>query len=77
MIAGLDLPDSGRGAGQRPARHGPGADRGMVFQKYTSFAWLTVAQNIEYGLKHQGRPASRAAQTWSSHLIEAVGLNGL
>ena len=28
-----------------------GRDRGMVFQTYTSFAWLTVRQNVEYGLK--------------------------
>ena len=33
---------------------GPGPDRGMVFQKYTSFAWLTVAQNIGYGLELKG-----------------------
>jgi len=33
---------------------GPGADRGMVFQGYTLFPWLTVRQNIEYGLKLSG-----------------------
>jgi NitT/TauT family transport system ATP-binding protein len=33
-----------------------GADRGMVFQQYTSFGWLTVRQNVEYGLKLKGVP---------------------
>jgi NitT/TauT family transport system ATP-binding protein len=50
-----------------------GRDRGMVFQAYTSFAWLTVRQNVEYGLRLQGVPAGeRRAQ--SDKYLSAVGL---
>src|SRR6266478_7560008 len=51
IIAGLDQPDSGEVLVNGKPVTGPGRDRGMVFQKYTSFPWLTVAGNIEYGMK--------------------------
>src|SRR3954451_9549834 len=45
----------------------------MVFQAYTSFAWLTVQENVEYGLKLKGVPKDeRAAQ--AKKYVEAVGL---
>jgi ATP-binding cassette subfamily B protein len=52
IIAGLDRPTSGRVIldGQEVA--GPGADRGMVFQSYTLFPWLTVRENIAFGVEH-------------------------
>jgi len=47
----------------------------MVFQKYTSFPWLTVADNIAYGLKlHGTSPVER--QKIVAHLIKGVGLSG-
>ena len=50
-----------------------GKDRGMVFQAYTSFGWLTVRQNVEYGLKLQGvAPAERRAD--AEKYLKAVGL---
>jgi len=55
--------------------HCPGKDRGMVFQKYTSFPWLSVADNIGYGLKINGVPADKRKDT-VSRLIEEVGLKG-
>ena len=75
MIAGLDFPTSGEVLVNGRPVTGPGADRGMVFQKYTSFGWLTVSQNIEYGLKIRGTPEAERRQI-VSHLIEATGLKG-
>ena len=50
-----------------------GRDRGMVFQQYTSFAWLTVRENVEYGLKLQGIPAKQRHEQ-SQKYLEEVGL---
>jgi ABC-type nitrate/sulfonate/bicarbonate transport system ATPase subunit len=75
MIAGLDRPDSGQVLVNGKPVGGPGRDRGMVFQKYTSFPWLTVADNIAYGPKINGVPAGEREKT-VQHLIEAVGLAG-
>lgn len=51
----------------------PGADRGMVFQSYTLFPWLTVRANIEYGPKRKGLPAEQRKQIVDQYLNE-VGL---
>lgn len=50
-----------------------GRDRGMVFQAYTSFGWLTVRQNVEYGLKLRGVPKSDRRQV-SDKILRSVGL---
>ncbi|HTL29954.1 MAG TPA: ABC transporter ATP-binding protein [Tepidisphaeraceae bacterium] len=75
LIAGLDRPDAGDVLvnGKRVA--GPGRDRGMVFQKYTSFPWLTVAENVEYGLKINGTPKEERDRIVAP-LIQEVGLAG-
>ncbi|MGV8917141.1 MAG: ABC transporter ATP-binding protein [Pseudomonas sp.] len=52
---------------------GPGADRGMVFQGYTLFPWLTVRQNIEFGLKRRNMPAAQRKEIVDYYLNE-VGL---
>lgn len=75
LIAGLDKPDSGEVLVNDQPVHGPGKDRGMVFQKYTSFPWLTVADNIAYGLKING-VAAEARKPAVEQLIHAVGLSG-
>lgn len=51
MIAGLDEISGGDIIIQDRNIIGPGADRGMVFQAYTLFPWMTVADNIKFGLK--------------------------
>ena len=75
MIAGLDFPTTGEVVVNGKRVEGPGPDRGMVFQKYTSFAWLTVAENIEYGLKLKGTGEKERKGT-VAHLVEATGLAG-
>jgi len=75
LIAGLDRPDSGEILVNDQPVYGPGKDRGMVFQKYTSFPWLTVAHNIAYGLKINGMPPERCKET-VAQLIQAIGLSG-
>jgi NitT/TauT family transport system ATP-binding protein len=47
----------------------------MVFQKYTSFPWLTVADNIAYGLELQGTPAPEREKI-VAHLVKGIGLSG-
>ncbi len=75
LIAGLDRPDTGAVVVNGSPVTGPSRDRGMVFQRYTSFPWLTVAQNIEYGMKINGAPETERRQT-VARLIEEVGLAG-
>jgi NitT/TauT family transport system ATP-binding protein len=75
LVAGLDTASSGRVALDGRPIAGPGPDRGMVFQSYTLFPWLTVAENIAFGLREKGMPvAARGAivRQW----LERVGLTG-
>ena len=53
-VAGLLPPTKGEVLLDGQPVSAPGRDRGMVFQAYTSFGWLTVQENVEYGLKLQG-----------------------
>jgi NitT/TauT family transport system ATP-binding protein len=53
--------------------HGPSRDRGMVFQAYTSFAWLKVRENVEYGLKLAGVSAPERKKR-AIEALEQVGL---
>jgi NitT/TauT family transport system ATP-binding protein len=75
LIAGLDRADTGEVTVNEQPVHGPGKDRGMVFQKYTSFPWLTVAGNIAYGLKINGVPEGKRKET-VAQLVQEVGLSG-
>ena len=73
ILAGLDEPSSGQMLLDGKAVHGPGPDRGMVFQGYTLFPWRTVLQNVMFGpqMRGLGREAARAeALEW----VEIVGL---
>ena len=59
MVAGLEEPDLGTmDLGGEPIE-GPDKSRGMVFQRYTSFDWMTVQKNVEYGMRINGVPAAR------------------
>lgn len=59
IIAGLEFPTYGSvKAFEQPVK-GPGPDRGMIFQAYTSFPWLTARQNVEYGMRVMGVPKAQ------------------
>jgi len=53
--------------------HGPGPDRGMMFQEFALFPWKTVAGNIAWGLEVQGAPRARIEETVARYL-EMIGL---
>ncbi|MEX6502920.1 ABC transporter ATP-binding protein [Pseudomonas zhanjiangensis] len=73
LTAGLAEPSAGQiHVGGRQVE-GPGADRGMVFQSYTLFPWLTVRQNIAFGLRRRGQSAAQCRETVDYYLNE-VGL---
>jgi NitT/TauT family transport system ATP-binding protein len=73
VLAGLETPTAGTVTLDGRPVEGPGPDRGMVFQGYTLFPWLTVLGNVMFGLRMQGvgHDESRSqALEW----IELVGL---
>ncbi len=73
QIAGLDTPSSGEiRIGGMPVR-GPSPDRGMVFQNYTLYPWMTVQENTEFGLKLQGISKSERRER-ASYYLNVVGL---
>jgi NitT/TauT family transport system ATP-binding protein len=73
IVAGLDKPTEGAVLLNGKAVTAPGPDRGMVFQSYTLFPWLTVAENIAFGLKEKGM-AERERNEIVASYIEKVGL---
>lgn len=75
IIGGLDEASAGEVLLDGKAVSGPGADRGMVFQGYSLFPWLTVQKNVEFGLKMKKvSPAERAEH--AREYIRLVGLEG-
>ncbi|WP_315778112.1 MULTISPECIES: ABC transporter ATP-binding protein [unclassified Bradyrhizobium] len=75
IVAGLDHPTSGKVLLDGNEVTGPGADRGMVFQSYTLFPWLSVRENIAFGLRERGvSEAERNAI--ADRFINQIGLKG-
>ena len=62
IVAGLDRPTAGEVLLDGRRIEAPGADRGMVFQSYTLFPWLTVLDNVCFGLRERGLPRAAAAR---------------
>jgi NitT/TauT family transport system ATP-binding protein len=75
MIAGLDRPTSGTITLDGRRITGPGPDRGMVFQSYTLFPWLTIGENIAFGLTEKGMNPAEAREIVAAY-IDKVGLRG-
>ncbi len=75
IVAGLDQQTSGEVTLEGRRLTGPGAERGMVFQSYTLFPWLTVLDNVCFGLRERGK--SREEQLSIAHdFLNKVGLRG-
>lgn len=74
IAAGLIKASSGRVLVDGVPVPGPGADRGMVFQHYTLFPWLSVAQNVAFGLKLKKMPKAQQ-QAQVAHYLDIVGLS--
>lgn len=73
ILAGLETHTSGDVLIDGKPVRGPGPDRGMVFQGYTLFPWLTVRRNVMFGLRMKGYSDSNAeseAKIW----VDMVGL---
>lgn len=72
MLAGFEKPSDGEiVAGGVPVT-GPSPRRGVVFQKPPLYPWLTVRQNVEFGMKMQGVKASERRKT-ADHFLDVVG----
>jgi ABC-type nitrate/sulfonate/bicarbonate transport system ATPase subunit len=68
LVAGLDTPTTGKVVLDGQPVAAPGPDRGMVFQSYTLFPWLTVRENVLFG--------TRSTAGITDELIAKVGLRG-
>ena len=74
LIAGLEYPTRGDVHVYGQPILGPGPERGMVFQAYTSFPWLSVMQNVEHGMKIQGVPKAERRER-AEHFLKLVHLD--
>ena len=74
LLAGLERPSRGfvRMNGQPVT--GPGPDRGLVFQNYSLYPWLNLAQNVAFGMELQGRFSRREIRERTSYFLDVVGL---
>jgi NitT/TauT family transport system ATP-binding protein len=73
ILAGLETPSEGEVLLDHQRVAGPGPERGMVFQGYTLFPWLTVKGNVMFGLKMAGR-SGLESESEARQWIEMVGL---
>ena len=74
IVAGLDEATSGEILLDGKSVAGPGSDRGMVFQGYTLFPWLTVRNNVMFGLLMHGK-APGTAESEAREWLDMVGLS--
>ncbi|VFR19882.1 ABC-type nitrate/sulfonate/bicarbonate transport system, ATPase component [plant metagenome] len=74
MIAGFLRPTLGSVRALGNDVVGPAPDRGVVFQEYALFPWLTARRNVEFGLKQQGMPPAQR-RTRAGELLALTGLS--
>ncbi|HZB89885.1 MAG TPA: ABC transporter ATP-binding protein [Stellaceae bacterium] len=73
LIGGFEQPSEGRILMEGRPVTGPGPERGMVFQDYGLFPWLTVRRNIEFGPAARGLPREKVRAT-GERFIAMIGL---
>src|SRR5690606_8608557 len=73
ILAGLETWDSGSVTFAGEPIVGPGIDRGVIFQQYELFPWLTVRKNMEFGLKYRGYSREKQKEI-TDHYMDIVGL---
>lgn len=73
ILAGLEEPTSGEALVDERIVSGPGPERGVIFQQYALFPWLSVRKNVEFGLKVAGAPKHERRER-AEHFIRMVGL---
>lgn len=74
ILAGLDKQTSGEVMVDGKKIHGPSSDRGIIFQQYALFPWLTVQKNVEFGLRNKKLPNDEIEATADKY-IKMVGLD--
>jgi NitT/TauT family transport system ATP-binding protein len=73
IIAGFEEPSTGEALIDGKAITGPGSDRGMVFQDYALFPWMTVRENISFGPRQRQLPREQIEKT-TDEFVRMVGL---
>jgi nitrate ABC transporter ATP-binding subunit len=73
IIAGFEEPTTGTASIFGKTITGPGGDRGMVFQDYALFPWMTVRENISFGLRQRPLSREEIRQT-TDEFVRMVGL---
>jgi nitrate ABC transporter ATP-binding subunit len=73
LVAGFEAPTTGTVSVNGRVVTGPGRDRGMVFQDYALFPWMTVRQNISFGPRQRGLPR-REIEAIGDTYVKLVGL---
>ena len=74
MVGGLETPSAGDIYLNGKRVEGPNRDKGMVFQSYSSFPWLTVLGNIRFGLKYRDDISADEKERIARHYLDLVGL---
>lgn len=74
MAGGLDSPTSGRICLEGDEVTGPNRRRGMVFQSYSSFPWLTVEGNIAFGMRYRNDLTALQRAERVRHYLKLIGL---
>lgn len=76
IIGGLEEASAGSVYFKQKKIDGPGADRGMVFQSYTLFPWLTIQENVQFGLEQKKNMTKAEITEIAKEYIDLVGLHG-